>query len=94
MVDRARKDFQISAEYITAQNDLADAQHAYDAAVDTVLARLQTDQQYKNLIEKRTQEQIALKSTGIGTGVRNSVATEKLHYGFDGHPNGGRRVNQ
>src|SRR5271154_5528630 len=29
LVDRARKDFQISAEYMTAQNELADAQHAY-----------------------------------------------------------------
>jgi Tfp pilus assembly protein FimT len=81
LLDRARTDFQISAEYLTAKNDLADAQHAYDAAADSVLARLQTDQQYKDLIEKRTQEQIALKSTGIGTGLRNSMATEKLHTG-------------
>jgi hypothetical protein len=81
LVDRARKDFRISAEYLTAQNELTDAQHSYDAAVDAVLARLQTDRQYKDLIEKRTQEQIALKSTGLDTGLRNSVATEKLHIG-------------
>jgi hypothetical protein len=81
LVDRARSDFQISAEYISAKDELADAQHAYDAAVDAVLARLQTDGQYKDLIEKRTEEQIALKSTGVGTGLRNSVATEKLHTG-------------
>jgi hypothetical protein len=81
MVGRARMDFQISAEYLSAKNDLADAQRAYDGAVDAVLARLQSDQQYKDLVEKRTEEQIALKSTGIGTGVRNSVATEKLHTG-------------
>ncbi len=81
LVDRARVDFQISSEYIAAKDELTDAQHAYDAAVDAVLARLQTDQQYKDLIEKRTEEQIALKSTGVGTGLRNSVATEKLHTG-------------
>jgi hypothetical protein len=81
LVDRARKDFQVSAEYMAAKNELTDAQHVYDAAVDSVLARLQSDQQYKDLIEKRTEEQIALKSTGIGTGLRNSVATDKLHYG-------------
>jgi len=80
LVDRARKDFQISAEYLSAKRDLTNAQQAYDAAVNAVLARLQSDQQYKDLIEKRTEEQIALKSTGIGTGLRNSVATEKMHY--------------
>lgn len=81
LVDRARKDFQVSADYLTAKDNVDDAQLAYDAAVNAVLARLQNDRDYKNLVEKRTEEQLALKSTGIGTGIRNSVATEKLRYG-------------
>jgi len=81
LIDRARKDFQISADYLSAAHDAADAQRVYDAAVDAVQARLQNDRDYKNLIEKRTEEQIALKSTGIDTGLRNSVAAEKLRYG-------------
>jgi hypothetical protein len=81
LLDRARKDFQISAEYLAARNDYDAAQRSYDAAVDSVMARLSSDPQYKDLLEKRTEEQIALKSTAIGTGLRYVVATETMRYG-------------
>jgi hypothetical protein len=81
IIDRARSDFQMSTEYGAAKDELDNSQHAYDAAVDAVMARLQNDQQYKQLIEKRTQEQIALKSAAVGTGLRNSVADAKLRVG-------------
>jgi hypothetical protein len=81
LLDRARKDFQISAEYLAARNDYQAARQTYDAAVESVMDRLSGDPQYKDLLEKRTEEQIALKSTGIGTGLRNTVAMEKMHYG-------------
>jgi hypothetical protein len=81
LLDRARKDFQISAEYLAARNDYDAAQRSYDAAVDSVMARLRSNAQYKDLLEKRTQEQIALKSTAIGTGLRNTVAAESMFYG-------------
>ena len=80
LLDRARKDFQISAEYMAARNDFDAAQRAYDAAVDSVIAKLWSDPQYKDLLEKRTEEQIALKSTGIGTGLRNVVAAQSMRY--------------
>ena len=35
-----------------------------------MLARLQNDRAYKDLIEKRTQQQIAIASTGVGSGLR------------------------
>jgi hypothetical protein len=80
LLDRARKDFQISAEYLAARNDFDAAQRAYEAAVETVMARLWSDPQYKDLLEKRTEEQIALKSTGIGTGLRYAVAAQSMRY--------------
>jgi hypothetical protein len=81
MVDRARQEFKISEEYQTATRDMQAAQHEYESAVDVVLSRLQNDKEYKDLVEKRTQQQVALSSTGIDTGLRNAVATQKLHYG-------------
>jgi len=80
LVDRARREFQISEEYLNSSQNLQAAQHDYDAAVSVVVARLQNDKDYKNLIEKRTEQQLALKSTGVDTGLRNAVATEKLRY--------------
>lgn len=81
MLARARGDFYISSDYLTARKDVEQAQTAFESARDAVLARLQSDRMYKDLIEKRTQEQIALKSTGVGSGLRNAVATEKMRYG-------------
>ncbi len=81
MLARARSDFFISSDYLTARKNVEDAQTTFEAARDAVLARLQSDRTYKNLIEKRTQEQIALKSTGAGSGLRNAVAVEKMRYG-------------
>jgi hypothetical protein len=80
LLERARQDFQFSAEYMAARNDYDAAQRAYDAAVDSVISRLWSDPQYKDLLEKRTEEQIALKSTGIGTGLRNVVAAQSMRY--------------
>jgi len=81
LVDRQRKDFRISDEYMSAKRELDDAQHNYDAAVDVVLAHLQSDKDYKAAMEKLTQDQVALKSTGVGTGLRNVMAAEKLRDG-------------
>jgi hypothetical protein len=81
LLDRARKDFQISAEYLAARNDYDAAQRSYDAAVDSVIAKLRSDPQYRDLLVRRAEEQIELKSTAIGTGLRNIVAVEKMHYG-------------
>jgi hypothetical protein len=81
MLERARGDFYISADYLAARKEVADAQRVYDSATDSVLARLANDKNYRDLIEQRTEEQIALKSTGVGSGLRNAVAAEKLRYG-------------
>jgi hypothetical protein len=81
MLERARGDFFISADYLAARQEVTEAQNAYDSAADSVLARLASDGTYRNLIEQRTEEQIALKSTGVGSGLRNAVAAEKLRVG-------------
>jgi hypothetical protein len=78
MLDRARRGFQISAEYVAAQTEFTDAQREYDDATETVLSRLHTDADYKNIIQQRTERQNMLKETGIGTGIRAAVATEKM----------------
>jgi plasmid stabilization system protein ParE len=81
MLERARSDFYLSADYLAARKEVAEAQRAYDSAADGVLSRLANDKNYRDLIEQRTEEQIALKSTGVGSGLRNAVAAEKLRYG-------------
>jgi hypothetical protein len=81
MLERARGDFYIAGDYLAARKDLVDAQRAYDSASDEVLSRLANDQKYRELIEQRTERQIALQSAGVGTGLRNVVADEKLRYG-------------
>jgi hypothetical protein len=81
LVDRTRKEFQISDDYLKARQNLDDSQRAYDAAVETALAGLQDDPNYKELIQKRTEEEIALKSTGLDTALRNAVAAQKMRYG-------------
>jgi hypothetical protein len=81
LIDRARKDFEISDDYLSARNDAEQAQQAYDVAVDSVMSRLLNDADYKSLIEKKTEEKIALTQTPIGSGIRNAVANEKLRYG-------------
>ena len=45
------------------------------------MARLANDQNYRKLVEQRTQEQIDLKSADVDSGLRNVVASEKLRYG-------------
>jgi hypothetical protein len=80
-IGRARADFLISSDYLAAHKDVVEAQKAYDSAAGGVLARLADDQQYRKLIEQRTEEQVELKSTGVGSGLRNAVASEKLRYG-------------
>jgi hypothetical protein len=81
MLVRARGDFFLSSDYLTAHKEVAEAQSAYDSAADNVLARLANDKTYRDLIEQRTQEQVALKSAGPDSGLRNVVAGEKLRYG-------------
>jgi hypothetical protein len=81
MVGRARGDYFASADYVTARKDVGKAQKAYDDATDAVMARLANDQNYRKLVEQRTQEQIDLKSADVDSGLRNVVASEKLRYG-------------
>jgi hypothetical protein len=81
MLARARNDFYISSDYLGARKEVERTQTVFESARDTVLARLQNDRAYKDLIEKRTQQQIAIASTGVGSGLRNAVATEKMRYG-------------
>jgi hypothetical protein len=81
LIDRARKDFQMSDDFLSAKADADQAQHAYDVAADSVMARLQNDADYKSLIEKKTEEKIALTQTPVGSGIRDVVANEKLRYG-------------
>jgi hypothetical protein len=81
ILSRARDDFQISSDYLAARHDYESAEANYEAAVDAVLSRVHADPKYKDLAEKRTEEQVAMKSTGIGTGTRNVIAAETMHYG-------------
>jgi hypothetical protein len=81
MLERARGDYFASAEYLSARKDMGEAQNAYDSASDAVMARLANDQNYRKLVEQRTQEQIDLKSADVDSGLRNVVASEKLRYG-------------
>ena len=81
LVDRARSDFRISDDYLNAKHDLESAQSGYDAAVDSALARLLDDSNYKGLVLKRTQEEVALKQTAMDTPIRDKVAADKMRYG-------------
>ena len=81
MLERARGDFFASADYLSARKEVGEAQNAYDSASDAVMARLANDQNYRKLVEQRTQEQIDLKSADVDSGLRNVVASEKLRYG-------------
>ena len=81
MIDRARRTFQISTEFTAAQKEFTDAQKEYGDATETVLSRLHTDADYKKIIQQRTEQQNMLKETGLGTGIRTVVATEKMETG-------------
>jgi hypothetical protein len=81
LLDRSRKEFQISDQYLKAKKDVDDAQANYDAAVDTVLSKLGDDPNYKDLIIKRTEQQVALKSIPVDTGARDAVAEKKMQAG-------------
>jgi hypothetical protein len=81
LLDRARKEFQISDDYLSAKKDFDNAQRVYDDSVASVIEKLMDDPNYKQLVERRTQEQVALKTTGLDTPQRNEVATDKMHYG-------------
>jgi hypothetical protein len=81
MLARARDDFYVSSDYVAARAEVEQAQTLFETARDSVLARLRGDRTYKDLIEKRTQQQIALKSTAPDSGIRDTVAAEKMRYG-------------
>ena len=79
---------------VSAQKDVINAQRAYDAAVDAVLARLQNDRDYKKLIEKRT-----AGTSGVEINRHRNRSAKLRRHGknalwFDGHANGGRCVDQ
>jgi hypothetical protein len=77
---RARIQFQHSPEYRRAQQELSDAQAAYDDAAQTVIANLLSDPAYHKLIEKRTQTQIALNSHPDDPADLNAIAQLKMEY--------------
>jgi hypothetical protein len=81
LLDRSRNSFKISDDYLNAKRDLDGAQKDYDAAVETALSRLLDDPNYKDLVLKRTQEEVALKQTAMDTPIRDRVAAEKMRYG-------------
>ena len=78
MLARSRSDFYISTDYVATRKDVEQARSLYESARQTVLDRLQSDKTYKDLIIKRTEQQIALKSTAAESGLRNVVAAEKM----------------
>jgi hypothetical protein len=81
LLDRSRREFQVSDQYLKAKKDVDDAQATYDAAVDTVLTKLQDDPSYKDLVIKKTQVQVALTSTPEDSGARDYIATKKMEAG-------------
>jgi hypothetical protein len=81
MIDRARKDFQTSADYRSAQNELNDAQAVYEDAMTRVVDQLKNDPTYKKLIEQRTEQDLAMENTAAFSGRRNTVATQKMDFG-------------
>jgi hypothetical protein len=81
LLERARKEFQISDQYLKAKKDVDDAQANYDAAVDSVLNKLQDDPNYKDLVIKRTEQQVAVNATPIDSGARDYVAAKKMQAG-------------
>jgi hypothetical protein len=81
MIELARNQFRSSSEMVAAKTELEDAQRAYDDAQETVLAKLRDDPQYKSLLTKRTEEQVALSSVSLDSPMRFEVAMTKLGFG-------------
>jgi hypothetical protein len=73
-----RRQFEYSPEYISAQRELDAAKSAYNDAAAPVTDALLRDPSYHQLIEKRTQLEIALSDPGLDSDQRLDLATRKM----------------
>lgn len=80
-IRQAREAFDNSPAFLAAQIELADAHQYYDAASVTALDQVHQNPEYRQLIERRTEAQIALKSAPLYSGRRERLATLKMESG-------------
>jgi hypothetical protein len=77
---RARMAFENSADYRAAQQELADALSQYNAAKQVAIASVANDATYRDLLQKRTETDVAMTSATTGA-ERIQLAQEKMEYG-------------
>jgi hypothetical protein len=77
---RARLTFESSADYLASQQELADALANYSAAKQLAISTISNDPTYRDLLEKRTEADVAMHSATTGA-ERYALAQEKMEYG-------------
>jgi hypothetical protein len=76
---RVRADFENSDQLLSARRELADARQAYDEACAPVLAAVQENASYRQMIEQRTEVEIELRSA-TNRAIREELAARKLNF--------------
>jgi uncharacterized protein involved in exopolysaccharide biosynthesis len=80
-VANVRREFQVSPEFAHAKRELDDAQKDYDAATQVIHGTLATDPEYKELTQRKTEIEVALRSPTLPYTQRLDLANQKMQIG-------------
>jgi hypothetical protein len=80
-VANVRREFQVSPEFAHAKRELDDAQKDYDAATQVIHGTFATDPEYKELTQRKTEIEVALRSPTLPYTQRLDLANQKMQIG-------------